>query len=51
MTLLTSCPARATSTTLTMDTMEVFFTACTANPTVGGVAIRTACGSTTPPIV
>ena len=30
-----------------LDTIEVFLTSCTRNPTVGGNAIRTACGRMT----
>ena len=42
-----SWPARTSSIKPTMDASDVFFTICTMKPTVGGVAIRTACGSTT----
>ena len=47
MELLMICPERASSTKPTTDASEVFLTIWTMKPTVGGVASRTACGSTT----
>ena len=45
--LLTIWPARAISTKPITEASEVFLTICTMKPTVGGVAMRKACGSTT----
>ena len=42
-----SWPVRTSSTKPTMEASEVFLTICTMKPTVDGVAMRTACGSTT----
>ena len=38
---------RASSTKPTTEASEVFLTICTMKPTVGGVAMRMACGSIT----
>ena len=45
--LLTIWPARASSTKPTTEASEVFLTICTMKPTVGGVAMRSACGRIT----
>ena len=45
--LLTIWPARASSTKPITEASEVFFTICTMKPTVGGMAMRTACGRIT----
>ena len=45
--LLTIWPARDSSTKPITEASEVFFTICTMKPTVGGMAIRTACGRIT----
>ena len=41
------CPDRASSTKPTTEASEVFLMICTMKPTVGGVAIRIACGRMT----
>ncbi len=41
------CPARASSTNPIALASDVFLITCTLKPTVGGVAIRTACGRIT----
>ena len=45
--LLTIWPARASSTKPITEASEVFLTICTMKPTVGGMAMRTACGRIT----
>ena len=40
-------PERASSTKPTTDASDVFLTICTMKPTVGGVAMRIACGRIT----
>ena len=45
--LLTIWPARASSTKPITEASEVFFTICTMKPTVGGIAMRSACGRIT----
>ena len=46
-TLTISCPARVSSTKPTMAATEVFFMSWTRKPTVGGMAMRPACGRMT----
>ena len=45
--MFSNCPARVSSTKPMIAASEVLLIKFTENPTVGGIATRNACGSTT----